>query len=64
VTAAVCADLDALRVAVGELRLPVRLTLDHSTVVVHMARDLNTPAEVRVLQVVEGFTGDFRRQVT
>ncbi len=50
-----------LRVAVALLNLPVRLEMDGSTVVVHMPRDLNTPAEVRVLRLVERYTGDFRR---
>lgn len=55
--------LAALRTAVALLNLPVRLDVEGTTVVVHMPRDLNTPAEVRVLRLVETYTGDFRRQV-
>ena len=62
-TAAISPHLGEMQAPVDVLHLPVRLTLDGTTVVVHMPRDLNTPAEVRVLRVVERFTGDFRRAV-
>lgn len=69
-TAQICnlqADVDpnaALRTAVALLDLPVELDVDGTTgtVIVRMPQDLNTPAEVRVLRVVESYTGDFRRQ--
>lgn len=50
-----------LRVAVALLNLPVRLEQVDGVVVVHMARDLNTAAEVRVLRLVEAHTDRFRR---
>jgi hypothetical protein len=54
----------ALRTAVALLGLPVELDVDGvtGTVIVRMPHDLNTSAEVRVLRVVESYTGDFRRQ--
>ncbi len=55
--------LAALRTAVALLNLPVRLDMDGTTVVVHLPRDLNTPAEVRVLRLVGQHTGDFRRHI-
>lgn len=60
---AVDQDLSALRIAVALLHLPVRLDLEDGCVVVHMPRDLNTEAEVRVLRLVEAHTDRFRRHV-
>jgi hypothetical protein len=64
-TAATLDRMAQLRTAVALLGLPVELDVDGATgtVLVCMPRDLNTPAEVRVLRVVEQYTADFRRQV-
>lgn len=53
-------NLRGISAAVALLNLPIRLELVGTTVVIHGPRDLNTPAEVRVVHLVEQFTDDFR----
>lgn len=55
--------LAGLRTTVALLNLPVRLDTDGPTVVVHLPRDLDTSAEVRVLREVEKVTDDFRCRI-